>query len=180
MSGYQARKEQPYLARFENDWATSQILMQYLSNRRKNALKKGFVVAEIDQFGRRILKDVRNLGNVNTIEEELDDGYVDSFGCGEDGDEDGEEDEEDEEEGEDEEGEDGDEGEGEGEEDEDEDEGETKRGVAGHVSDEGEQDAVTLFSHPMDVDEDDEDEAVDSGYVPAPGTRASLRLRSKV
>ncbi|KAI0698806.1 hypothetical protein C8Q76DRAFT_246814 [Earliella scabrosa] len=34
-----ARDKHPYLGRFENDWATSQIIIQYLANRRKSDKK---------------------------------------------------------------------------------------------------------------------------------------------
>ncbi|KAI0668870.1 hypothetical protein C8Q78DRAFT_194550 [Trametes maxima] len=83
-----ARAEQPYLARFENDWATAQILIQYMSNRRKNAIRKGRVIVTEDDRGRRLLKDVRVVGKVNrerdqeseedsTDEDDLDDGFMD-------------------------------------------------------------------------------------------------------
>ncbi|EGO01390.1 hypothetical protein SERLA73DRAFT_151835 [Serpula lacrymans var. lacrymans S7.3] len=35
-----ARHYHPYLARFQNDWATSELVKQYLSNRRKNKSRK--------------------------------------------------------------------------------------------------------------------------------------------
>ncbi|KAI0675160.1 hypothetical protein C8Q78DRAFT_988889 [Trametes maxima] len=59
-----ARAEQPYLARFENDWATAQILIQFMANRRKNAIRKGRVIVTKDDSGRHVLKDVRVVGKV--------------------------------------------------------------------------------------------------------------------
>ncbi|KAI0694858.1 hypothetical protein C8Q76DRAFT_253574 [Earliella scabrosa] len=80
-----ARKDQPYLARFENDWATAQILIQYMANRRKNAIRKGLVVVQQDALGRRILVNVKRVPQVDAEEggddddEDLDQGFVDSL-----------------------------------------------------------------------------------------------------
>ncbi|KAI0659787.1 hypothetical protein C8Q70DRAFT_1053617 [Cubamyces menziesii] len=69
-----ARTEQPYLARFENDWATAQILIQFMANRRKNALNKGRVVATRDADGRRILKTVKVVRKVAGEDEDAGEG----------------------------------------------------------------------------------------------------------
>jgi hypothetical protein len=39
----QARKDQPFLTRYQNDWATEEIAKQYLKNKRKNAYKHGWL-----------------------------------------------------------------------------------------------------------------------------------------
>lgn len=38
----QARKIHPYLSQFENDWATAEILKQYLSSVRRYGRRKGY------------------------------------------------------------------------------------------------------------------------------------------
>ncbi|KAJ7206494.1 hypothetical protein GGX14DRAFT_457089, partial [Mycena pura] len=38
-----ARKHHPYLAEFQNDWATEEIVKQYVKNKRNNAYKKGYI-----------------------------------------------------------------------------------------------------------------------------------------
>lgn len=37
------RSDQPYLARYQNDWATEELAKQYLKNKRKNAYKNGWL-----------------------------------------------------------------------------------------------------------------------------------------
>ncbi|CDO74855.1 hypothetical protein BN946_scf185004.g5 [Trametes cinnabarina] len=54
-----AREEQPYLGRFENDWSTAQILIQFMSNHHKNAIKQGRVVVAFDADGCCYLQDVK-------------------------------------------------------------------------------------------------------------------------
>ena len=51
----QARKIHPYLSRFENDWATAEILKQYLSSVRRYGRRKGYFncAAEARQGCRR-------------------------------------------------------------------------------------------------------------------------------
>lgn len=39
---YQARRIHPYLARFENDWATAAIVKQYMSSARRYGRRKGY------------------------------------------------------------------------------------------------------------------------------------------
>ncbi|KAH9911171.1 uncharacterized protein BXZ73DRAFT_108185 [Epithele typhae] len=50
-----ARHDQPYLKRFQGDWAITQILIQYLSNRRKKAIRDGTAVITEDEHGHRVL-----------------------------------------------------------------------------------------------------------------------------
>jgi hypothetical protein len=38
-----ARDQNPYLKRFQNDWATEEIVKQYFKNKRKNHYKKGWL-----------------------------------------------------------------------------------------------------------------------------------------
>jgi len=45
----QARRFQPHLARFQNDWATAELVKQYLSNRRKNDARKRKVMEELQE-----------------------------------------------------------------------------------------------------------------------------------
>lgn len=40
---YQSRERHPILRRYNNDWATEELVKQYLSNRRKNHYKKGYL-----------------------------------------------------------------------------------------------------------------------------------------
>ncbi|KAI0650614.1 hypothetical protein C8Q79DRAFT_395471 [Trametes meyenii] len=60
-----ARDAQPYLSRFINDWATAQIIIQFLANRRKDHIENGKFVVTTDENGRRIVKDAsRRVGRV--------------------------------------------------------------------------------------------------------------------
>ncbi|KAJ7234604.1 hypothetical protein C8J57DRAFT_156438 [Mycena rebaudengoi] len=38
-----ARERHPYLAEFQNDWATEEIVKQYIKNKRNNAYKKEYI-----------------------------------------------------------------------------------------------------------------------------------------
>ncbi|KAJ7278030.1 hypothetical protein C8J57DRAFT_1713576 [Mycena rebaudengoi] len=38
-----ARERPPYLAEFQNDWATEEIVKQYIKNKRNNAYKKEYI-----------------------------------------------------------------------------------------------------------------------------------------
>ncbi|KAK7452186.1 hypothetical protein VKT23_012289 [Stygiomarasmius scandens] len=38
------RQDQPFLARYKNDWATEELAKQYLKNKRKNAYKNGWLI----------------------------------------------------------------------------------------------------------------------------------------
>jgi hypothetical protein len=55
----QARDVHPYLARFENDWATADIVKQYLRNRRK------YVARQSKQIDHGKLDRTLNTRNVN-------------------------------------------------------------------------------------------------------------------
>ncbi|CDO71845.1 hypothetical protein BN946_scf184939.g69 [Trametes cinnabarina] len=84
-----AREEQPYLKRFENDWATAQILIQFMANRRKNAIKNGRVIVAYDAEGRRYLQDVKVVpqvsadaadgqgAEIDAAQDDLDEGFGD-------------------------------------------------------------------------------------------------------
>lgn len=39
----QARERHPYLAEFQNDWATEELAKQYIKNKRNNAYKKKYI-----------------------------------------------------------------------------------------------------------------------------------------
>ncbi|KAI0650121.1 hypothetical protein C8Q79DRAFT_1006417 [Trametes meyenii] len=61
-----ARDAQPYLSRFINDWATAQIIIQYLANRRKDRIEHGNFVVTTDSNGRRIVKDAtKRIGRIH-------------------------------------------------------------------------------------------------------------------
>ena len=64
----------PYLAKFENDWATAQIITQYFMNRRSYAVThlKSVVVSR-DATGRRVLKEKgRKIGKAKNTHSPID------------------------------------------------------------------------------------------------------------
>lgn len=46
----QARERHPYLAEFQNDWATEELAKQYIKNKRNNAYKKKYIPV-LPQYG---------------------------------------------------------------------------------------------------------------------------------
>jgi hypothetical protein len=41
--GFKARERHPILKHFQNDWATEEIVKQYIKNKRRHGYKKGFL-----------------------------------------------------------------------------------------------------------------------------------------
>ena len=67
-TGYQAREEHPRLVRYENDWATAQIIIQFFMNRRRHAIKRERATYEKDAQGRRVFKLRKVLGKVKALQ----------------------------------------------------------------------------------------------------------------
>ena len=59
----QARETFPILLDFPNDWATAEFVKQYLYNKRKNAVTKGYMPKRDER-----IKAARNANKVSTIQ----------------------------------------------------------------------------------------------------------------
>ncbi|KAJ8586176.1 hypothetical protein M405DRAFT_844068 [Rhizopogon salebrosus TDB-379] len=73
-----ARRTHPYLARFQNDWATAEIVKQYLQNKRKAAQQKRKALSELNASGAHARKHRKRFdesdshSNTSTDEEDED------------------------------------------------------------------------------------------------------------
>ncbi|KAH9922139.1 hypothetical protein B0H21DRAFT_827036 [Amylocystis lapponica] len=100
-----AREMFPHLDEFENDWATAEVIKQYLYNKRKNSVSKGYIPPRAERLqaaktagkvalvrGRRKEKGVANKENRGgALDEDVDEPMDDDEGQGsndQDGDED--------------------------------------------------------------------------------------------